>query len=31
VRAEDLLEAGSKLGAGRAEIVAMLERSGFCV
>jgi FADH2 O2-dependent halogenase len=30
VRAEDLLEAGSKLGAGRAEIVAMLERSGFC-
>jgi tetracycline 7-halogenase / FADH2 O2-dependent halogenase len=31
VRAEDLLEAGSKLGADRAEIVAMLERSGFCV
>jgi tetracycline 7-halogenase / FADH2 O2-dependent halogenase len=31
VRAEDLLEAGSKLGAGRPEIVAMLERSGFCV
>jgi FADH2 O2-dependent halogenase len=29
VRAEDLLEAGSKLGAGRAEIVSMLERSGF--
>jgi FADH2 O2-dependent halogenase len=31
VRAEDLLEAGSKLGADMAEIVAMLERSGFCV
>jgi tetracycline 7-halogenase / FADH2 O2-dependent halogenase len=31
VRAEDLLEAGSKLGAGTAEIVAMLERSGFRV
>jgi tetracycline 7-halogenase / FADH2 O2-dependent halogenase len=31
VRAEDLLEAGSKLGADRAEIIAMLERSGFCV
>jgi FADH2 O2-dependent halogenase len=31
VRAEDLLEGGSKLGAGRKEIVAMLERSGFCV
>jgi tetracycline 7-halogenase / FADH2 O2-dependent halogenase len=31
VRAEDLLTAGSKLGADRAEIVAMLERSGFCV
>lgn len=31
VRAEDLLEAGSKLGAGRPEIVAMLKRSGFCV
>jgi tetracycline 7-halogenase / FADH2 O2-dependent halogenase len=30
VRAEDLLDAGSKLGVGRAEIVAMLERSGFC-
>ena len=29
VRAEDLLDAGSKLGASRAEIVAMLERSGF--
>jgi hypothetical protein len=29
VRAEDLLEAGSKLGVGRAEIVSMLERSGF--
>jgi tetracycline 7-halogenase / FADH2 O2-dependent halogenase len=29
VRAEDLLDAGSKLGAGRAEILAMLERSGF--
>jgi FADH2 O2-dependent halogenase len=31
VRAEDLLDAGSKLGAGRAEIVAMLEKSGFSV
>ena len=31
VRAEDLLVAGSKLGVGRAEIVAMLERSGFSV
>jgi FADH2 O2-dependent halogenase len=31
VRAEDLLEAGSKLGAGREQIVAMLERSGFCL
>jgi FADH2 O2-dependent halogenase len=31
VRAEDLLEAGSKLGADSAEIVAMLERSGFCM
>ena len=31
VRAEDLLDAGSKLGASRAEIVAMLERSGFYV
>jgi tetracycline 7-halogenase / FADH2 O2-dependent halogenase len=31
VRAEDLLDAGSKLGACRAEIVAMLEKSGFCV
>jgi tetracycline 7-halogenase / FADH2 O2-dependent halogenase len=31
VRAEDLLDAGSKLGVDRAEIVAMLERSGFCV
>jgi FADH2 O2-dependent halogenase len=31
VRAEDLLEAGFKLGAARAEIVAMLERSGFLV
>jgi len=29
VRAEDLLDAGSKLGASKAEIVAMLERSGF--
>jgi tetracycline 7-halogenase / FADH2 O2-dependent halogenase len=29
VCAEDLLEAGSKLGAGREEIVAMLEKSGF--
>jgi tetracycline 7-halogenase / FADH2 O2-dependent halogenase len=29
VRAEDLLDAGNKLGAGKAEIVAMLERSGF--
>jgi tetracycline 7-halogenase / FADH2 O2-dependent halogenase len=31
VRAEDLLDAGSKLGACRTEIVAMLERSGFCL
>jgi FADH2 O2-dependent halogenase len=31
VRAEDLLDAGSKLGASRAEIIAMLEKSGFCV
>jgi FADH2 O2-dependent halogenase len=31
VRAEDLLEAGAKLGVGRAEIVSMLERSGFLV
>jgi FADH2 O2-dependent halogenase len=31
VRAEDLLDAGSKLGASRTEIVAMLERSGFCL
>jgi len=30
VHAQDLLDAGSKLGAGRPEIVAMLERSGFC-
>jgi FADH2 O2-dependent halogenase len=29
VCAEDLLEAGSKLGAGRDEIVSMLDRSGF--
>jgi FADH2 O2-dependent halogenase len=29
VRAEDLLEARSKLGATREEIVAMLERTGF--
>jgi FADH2 O2-dependent halogenase len=29
VRAEDLLDAGSKLGACRTEIIAMLERSGF--
>jgi tetracycline 7-halogenase / FADH2 O2-dependent halogenase len=29
VRADDLLDAGYKLGAGRAEIVAMLQRSGF--
>jgi tetracycline 7-halogenase / FADH2 O2-dependent halogenase len=31
VCAEDLLEAGFKLGAGRTEIVAMLEKSGFSV
>jgi FADH2 O2-dependent halogenase len=31
VRAEDLLEAGFKLGVGRAEIVAMMERSDFCL
>jgi tetracycline 7-halogenase / FADH2 O2-dependent halogenase len=31
VRAEDMLEGGSKLGAGREQIVAMLERSGFCL
>jgi FADH2 O2-dependent halogenase len=31
VRAEDLLEAGSKLGVVRAEIVAMMVGSGFCV
>jgi FADH2 O2-dependent halogenase len=31
VRAEDLLEASSKLGVGRAEIVSMLEKSGFSV
>jgi tetracycline 7-halogenase / FADH2 O2-dependent halogenase len=31
VRAEDLLDAATKLGASRAEIVAMLERSGFYV
>ncbi len=31
VRAEDLLDAGSKLRASRTEIVAMLEKSGFCV
>jgi FADH2 O2-dependent halogenase len=29
VRAEDLLQAGSKLGVGRDEIVSMLDRSGF--
>ena len=29
VRAEDLLQAGSKLGASREEIIAMLDKSGF--
>jgi tetracycline 7-halogenase / FADH2 O2-dependent halogenase len=29
VRAEDLLDAGSKLGASREEIIAMLDKSGF--
>ncbi len=29
VRAEDLLDAGHKLGASREEIIAMLERAGF--
>jgi FADH2 O2-dependent halogenase len=29
VCAEDLLQAGSKLGVGRDEIVSMLDRSGF--
>jgi hypothetical protein len=29
VRAEDLLLAGSKLGASREEITAMLDKSGF--
>jgi len=29
VRAEDLLEAGTKLGVGREEILSMLEKSGF--
>jgi hypothetical protein len=29
VRADDLLNAGWKLGASREEIIAMLERAGF--
>jgi FADH2 O2-dependent halogenase len=29
VRAEDLLDAGHKLGASREEVIAMLERAGF--
>jgi hypothetical protein len=29
VRAEDLLHSGSKLGASREEITAMLDKSGF--
>jgi FADH2 O2-dependent halogenase len=30
VRAEDLLEAGPKLGANREELLAMLAKAGFC-
>ena len=29
VRAEDLLDAATKLGASREEIIAMLDRAGF--